>query len=338
MSRKNIVYLLTFIILLAVAGWLYTSRSKGTTLDRKVEYNFTIRDTANVDKIIIEDKSPAKVILSRSTNGWMVNGEFKARKDAIEVLLETLHRMEMRNFIPEKLQQTVIKRLSVFGKEVQVFKNGKLFKTFYVGTNSQDEMATYMMIKGAAAPYAVHIPGFNGFLSTRFFTDDNLWRSRDLISMNPVNIKEVKMYYPDSVDASFKISIFNSDSLFITRLNDNRIVKNVNMVNTRLFLSAFRNLKYEGAIVPTDPIWQRRDSLLASIPAFRLEVKDVDGKVTAVSGYRIKGSILPVEEDEEEAEYDPDRMHGFINDERMVLLQFYGLKNVLKSLSYFTNS
>jgi len=338
MSRKNIFYLITFIVLLAVAGWLYTSRDTGTTLERKVDYSFTIQDTAAIDKIIIADKTPAKVTLSRTGNGWNVNGEFKAREDAIEVLLETLYRMEMRNFIPENLQQTVIKRLSVFGKEVQVYKNGKLFKTFYVGTNSQDEMATYMMIKGANAPYAVHIPGFNGYLSTRFFTELNLWRSRDLISMNPATIKEVKMYYPDSIEASFKISVFNSDSLFVTDLESGNVIRPVNKVNARLYLSVFKNLKYEGEIVPSDPIWQRKDSLLASSPVFRLEVKDVDGKKTSVSGYRIKGSILPTEDDEEEPEYDPDRLHGFINDNRMVLLQYYGLKKVLKSRRHFSKN
>ncbi len=337
MSTKNIYYLLIFIVLLALAGWLYSRRST-SILDRKMNYDFTIKDTAAIDKIIIEDKSPAKVILTRSVDGWKVNGKFNVRKDAIEILLGTLYRMEMRNFIPENLRQIVIKRLSVFGKKVQVYKTGRLYKTFYVGTNSQDEMATYMMIKGANAPYAVHIPGFNGFLSTRFFVDTHLWRSRDLIEIDPANIREVKMYYPDSVTASFKINVYNFDSLFVTGLEDGKIIRSINKVNAQLFLSAFKNLKYEGAIIPTDQIWQRRDSLLASIPVFRLEVKDINGKKTTVSGYKIKGSILPIEEGEEEAEFDPDRMHGFINDERMILLQYYGLKNLLKSLEFFVKS
>ncbi|HAD96919.1 MAG TPA: hypothetical protein DCG19_05900, partial [Cryomorphaceae bacterium] len=166
--KKNLIYLLVFIVLLVVAGWLLTRNNREGTLglEGNERYAFAIKDTGDVDKIIIKDKTPSEIILKRDDHHWTVNGSGRAREDAIEILLETLYRMEMRNFIPERMQPTVIKRMAVRGKEVQIYKNGKLAKTFYVGTEAHDEMATYMLIKGSDQPFAVHIPGFNGFLST----------------------------------------------------------------------------------------------------------------------------------------------------------------------------
>lgn len=335
MNMKNLIYLLVLIVLLGVAGWLITNRNQSGTIERTTDYQFTIEDTAAVDKIIIEDKSPGKVTLTRSDDGWMVDGEYPARKDAIEVLLTTLNRMQMRNFIPERMQPTVIKRMAVFGKEVQVYQNGKLTRHFYVGTESQDEMATYMMIKGSDQPFAVYIPGFNGFLSTRFFSSPYLWRSRDVTRINPRNIKEVRMVYPDSSAASFLLEVFSPDSLYIRSLRSGEVLRHVDMVKARLFLAALGNVKYEGAIIPSDPIWPRRDSLLASTPVFSLDVKDIDGYTVNLKGYRIKGAPETFDPELPASEFDPDRMHGFINEEQMVLLQYYGLRKVLHSLDYF---
>lgn len=339
MKGKNIAYLLVLVVLVGVAAWLFSGRNETTTLaDRKMDYNFTVEDTAAVDKIVIADKTPQEVTLTRTDDGWMVDGKYRARKDAVEVLLMTLNRMEMRNFIPEKLQETVIKRMSVYGKDVEIYKNGELYKEFYVGTEAQDEMATYMMIKGSDAPYAVHIPGFNGYLSSRFFSTPHLWRSRDVTYMDPRDIRSVTMTYPDSTDASFKMEISDPQNISLTRLSDGKTFGNINIGNVRFYLAALGNVKYEGAILPTDPIYERSDSLLASQPVFELEITDNEGETTNLQGYRIKGPTEVFDPDLERPEYDPDRMHGFINEDDMVLIQYYGLRKVLKPLDFFTRS
>ncbi len=335
MNRKNLLYLLVLIILLGVAGYFISKEDRSGTLERRTDYSFTIEDTAAVDKIIIADKTPSKVTLERIGGRWMVNGDYPARTDAMETLLMTLNRMEMRNFVPEKLQQTVIKRMTVYGKEVNVYKNGKLFKTFYVGTETHDEMGTYMMIKNSDQPFAVHIPGFNGYLSSRFFTQPHLWRSRQITYIRPRDIKRVEMVYPDSSNASFVLNVFSPDSVYLQDAESGQVIPRINRMKARLFLNSVGQMHYEGAILPTDPIWQRRDSLLASTPVFELEVKDIDGKVTNLQGYRIKGDPNTFDPELTPKAFDPDRMHGFINEDQMVLIQYYGLRNVLLGKEYF---
>lgn len=337
MKNKNLIYLVILIVLLAIAGWLITSKNEGGTLERKMDYNFTIKDTADIDKIIIKDKTPAEVTLTREGKVWILDNEYRARQGAVKTLLSTLYRMELKNFIPEKMKEIVLKRMTVFGKEVQIYKNGKLFKTIYVGTETPDEMGTYMMIKGSDAPYAVHMPGFNGFLSTRFFTEQHLWKSRDVTRMDPRNIREISMVYPDSSASSFKIQMFSPDSIFITQLSSGRVLKNADMVKTRLYIGSAARMMYEGAILPTDPIYARRDSLLASNPVFEITVKDTNGKTTSLEGYHIKAPEGMTNDAGIEHKYDPDKMHGFINKEDMVLIQYAGLAEIIKPIEYFVN-
>lgn len=336
--KKNLIYLVTFIALLALAGWLVSENTGNSTLEGPQNYSFSVKDTAAVTKIILSDKTPAKTVLSREGGDWLVNGEYPARTDAMEIILETMYRMEMRNFATKRLKPEILRHLDVFGKKVEVYQSGKLTKTFIVGLPTHDEMGTWMMIEGADAPYAVHIPGFNGFLSSRFFTESYLWKRRDLVRMNPRNIKEVEVIFPDSLAASYTLRVFSPDSIYMVRASDGEVIPNISMAKARMFLGAFKNLSYEGEIIPSDPIFARRDSLLASSPAFTIMVKDTDGKRRGFKAYKIKAQAQTIDFEDPSTFYDVDRLHGFINNDRMVLLQYYGLRRVIKPLSYFTNS
>jgi hypothetical protein len=93
-------------------------------------------------------------------------------------------------------------------------------------------------------------------------------------------------------------------------------------------------MRYEGAIIPSDPIFARKDSLLASTPVFEITVK-TDSESVNLKAYRIKGPAEALDPDEEAPEFDPDRLHAVINDDRMILVQYYGLRRVLVTPDYF---
>jgi hypothetical protein len=333
--KKNLLYLLIFVVLLSLVGYFLSQRNVSGTLEGQENYAFAVRDTASITKLVISDKRPSQAELTRTKNGWLLDGEYPVREDAIEVLLETLYRMEMRNFVSQRMLPTVEKNLEVYGKRVEIYQNGELSKVLTVGVPTTDEMGTYMKVEGGDAPYAVHIPGFNGFLNTRFITDKHLWRRRDLVRVNPRNIKEVAMIFPDSLSSSFRLRVFSPDSVYLVRASDEEVISDIALTKAKLYLSAFKNLRYEGEIVPSDPIYARRDSLKASTPAFKIQVKDVDGKLTTVTAYKIKAAPETIDEDDPSSYFDPDRLHGFINNDRMVLLQYYALRNVLKPLDHF---
>ena len=335
--KKNLIYLLVFLILLGVAGWLISNRSTNSTLEGEANYSFSVPDTAALEKIVIQSKDPHKAVLERRSSGWMVNGDYPVREEALQTLLETLHDMELRRFLPQRLHESVMKNMMVYGKKVELYKGDEPYRTFYVGTSTPDQLGTYMMMKNGDAPYAVHIKGFNGFLETRFIAEPHLWRKREIFTIDPSVVKEIRMTYPDSLEASFQLRMFSSDSMYFRRASDEKVLTEVNKTRARLFKAALRDLSYESLILPDEPAYELRDSLQSTPPLFRLTLKDTRGNTQELSGYRIQGEEGTVDPERPQTKYDPDRMHGFINGKEMVLLQYYGLRNVLRPLDYFRN-
>jgi len=48
-------------------------------------------------------------------------------------------------------------------------------------------------------------------------------------------------------------------------------------------VKSLQTLKYEGAIIPSDNVWAKKDSIFASTPAFELLVNTADGQAVAHS-------------------------------------------------------
>ena len=44
-----------------------------------------------------------------------------------------------------------------------------------------------MMIQGAKEPYIIHIPGFNGYLSSRFSCKEDMWKSKKIFNDMPMS-------------------------------------------------------------------------------------------------------------------------------------------------------
>ncbi len=306
---------------------------------REQNYDFAYADTAAVDRIVIWDKTPDTVVLTREKSGWKVNGTYTARPDAVEVILETLHRMALRNFPQKSALPAIVEAMSTYGKEVTVYANGEEVKHFYVGTETPDMLGTYMMLHGADQPYAVYIPGFNGYLSSRFFTREDLWRDRTLFGVDHREVREVRMRYLDSTAASVALTRGSDGSYAVYPLLANGSkgapLANPRDLSVQAAFAAFRTLMYEGMIIPSDKIFSKQDSLRKSQPAFELYLrsKDQDWTLTA---YHVPGDPEAVPyEGAPASRFDPDRFYAFLSDGRFVLIQRHGFQSALFSLRSF---
>lgn len=93
--KKNLLYLIVFVVLLLVAGYFLSEDGGTSTLEGPENYDFAIKDTASINKIIISDKTPNRATIRRTSDGWELDGEYAVRRDAIEILLETLYRLSL---------------------------------------------------------------------------------------------------------------------------------------------------------------------------------------------------------------------------------------------------
>jgi len=171
--------------IIVVAQFLPSGRSRLVDLlqfnnrsTMKAFSEFHIRDTASISKIFMVDKQNRSITLQRSGATWKVMSEgqeFPARMDAVKLLLYTLHTMRVKMPVAISAQEEILRRMSGRSIKVEIYSPKRHIKTFFVGGVTQDNLGTYMLLEGAEVPFVVEIPGFRGFIASRFSTDIMNW-------------------------------------------------------------------------------------------------------------------------------------------------------------------
>jgi len=204
--KKNLIYLILFVLLLATAAWLVT-RDRSISLDPK-DVSFRVADTAAVNRIFMADRKGGKVLLTRQEDGsWLVNKKYIARPDMMKVLLETLTRMEVKMPVPKGAINTVKTNIATAGIKVEIYSGPKSKQelVYYVGSSTVDTRGTYMIKEDADLPYILSIPGWEGYLTPRFFTSEEQWRERILFRLDPNEVVRFEVAYPDTPAYDFAI-------------------------------------------------------------------------------------------------------------------------------------
>ena len=326
MKNKNILYI---IVILFLSICIYLLSKQDNSITRSDRRDFSIADTSEVIKVTLSSKNPEIAVLNRQNeNSWTVNGKYKARKSGIFYLLETLQRMEIAHPVPLSMRDNVIGNLAVKGIKVEVeLKNGKN-KIFYVGGENKELTATFMMLKGALEPYAVHIPGFKGYLSGRFFTQEYLWRDKTVINYDNRNISSVKMQYynVNQKDESFEITKTNMGYQLSDFETKEMIQHNPKTLET--YIASFRKLYAESFVTGT----LNTDSLIKTQPLFELTVTTIDNQSTAIKVFNKKAEKT-IYVDGDITMQDPERMFAFVNNEDWMVIQTNTFKKVMKELT-----
>jgi hypothetical protein len=312
------------VLILAAAGVAFlVIRENRSHDDLSPEaYDFAISDTASIDRIILWNRSPDTAVLTRESGVWLINGTYPARPDAVEVLLETLYRIRLRGFAPDAATTNILSAMSTYGVHVDVYAGGQALKSFTVGTETPDMLGTYMLRDGFGRPVAAHIPGFNGYLSSRFFLREDLWRHR-VLWPNQEPVESISISYLDSARANVEL-INTSGSWTLDNLP-------ANGMNVQALLKAVTSSQYEGVIIPSDGAYTMQDSLKAVPARVRIEVRRTDGSVNSMLLYHIAGDPEALNDDGSPQTFDPNRFYAFLDDGRMVLVQRFGLQHLLKS-------
>jgi len=322
-KTKNIIFLVVILFLVVLAYFLKKERNSISRSDRR---NFSVVDSSNVIKITLSSKAPETAILQRINNNyWTINGEHKAGKSVIKNLLKTLQRMEIAYPVPLSMRENVLGNLAIYGIKVKVeLKNG-MEKTFYVGGDNREQSATYMMLQNASDPYAVHIPGFQGYLSSRFFTKESIWRDKMIMSYDNQNIKSIEINHSDSnLSESFIIIQDNEEIKVYEKKSGEIIVTNDNKV--KRLLASFRKLPAESFVTGN----LNTDSLLKTKPLFEIQVKSFNGEKTNISIYP-KRNLNNVYDDM--IMPDPERLYAYVNDEDWMVIQLNTFKKIMLTLS-----
>ncbi|NTV83544.1 MAG: DUF4340 domain-containing protein, partial [Bacteroidales bacterium] len=270
----------------------------------------------------------------------------------INSFLKTLKDLEVRSPVPLVARNSVITRMAVLAKKIEIyqiaprinlfnkirlFPHEKLTKVYYVGDVTQDNQGTYMLMEGAEDPYVVYLPGFRGFVSTRYSTVKADWRDYTVFK-TPINeIQSVKVEFPFHPEMAYEFEIRDNQNILLRALSDNRVIEPYDTIRVLNFLMAFEDMRFESLLahlIEKEFI----DSVSASVPKTIITLTDKAGEVNRVKIFSKKGFAPVYSADGATMEpLDLDRAYALVNDEEdFVLIQYFVFDRVTRTLGFFT--
>ncbi|MCX8080202.1 MAG: hypothetical protein N3F09_03085 [Bacteroidia bacterium] len=310
--KKN--FLLAALLALAMAAsWFVFKKIKHPSTLNKDERDFAVKDTSSIYKIIISDKNKNKSELERTDSGWVVNKKYFIRSDAYYNLMEAIKRVEVFYPVPQSQRDLVLRSMSHSAIKVEIFNKRRCIKKYYIGAETPDGQGTYMLLsyeneenKNYENPFVTGIPGFVGFLSPRYITKENFWRTTEVFSSGPHEILKIQMINHEFPDSSFTIEQTGKQEYTLRDHHTHPVT--YTPFRLKQYLAYYTTFSIELYFSEIDK--KISDSLISKGTPFRtIVIETAKGKKEEFLCYR-----RPVEANKDEEfkamfKYDPDRFY-----------------------------
>jgi len=204
MNRTTTILLILFLFL-GAGAWYYQSQQgeKKITLTDN-DWDMAIDDLDSIHRIFFADRNGNSTKIERKDGYWLYNDKYKARPNAVDVCLDAIRRVRLRNRPANAAVENMVKTVASQGIKVEIYnKEGDNMLTYYIGGVTPDERGTYMMRDGSDNPYVMHIPAWEGTIRGRFFFGDKNWRDKTIIAEKVEDIDYVSVEYLKQKNKSF---------------------------------------------------------------------------------------------------------------------------------------
>lgn len=337
MKKSSLIIITVLVALIAASVLIFKKKGNLSTLDEDSR-NFKYTDTASITKIFMADKNGRQCTLNRTKEGWVVNDKFKVRSDAILTLLETIKRVEVKRPVARQAKVGTLKVLAYRSIKVEIYSNDDLVKQYYVGHETPDGEGTHMLLtnldteKNYDDPYVVFIPGFTGFLNTRYIVEEKLWRDLNVINFTPDKLKKIQFTNLAKPDSSFAINIVNTKQFALFDFKNQQLT--FPEMKMKQYLSYFQNLNAEAIFTSTDK--HTADSLGATKPFSTFMIVDNNDKQHLFEFFRKYPNVTKNADYGVLYKYDPDRLYvRFDNKKEWAVIQYYVFGKLFITPQYF---
>jgi len=267
----------------------------------------------------------------------------QAREDAVNLMLKTFNRIRIRGNVSDSSRDNMLKLLASSSKRVEIFTGGnEPAKIWYVGIPTPDHTGTVMLLEipgigRSEEPYIVHMEGFTGFLSTRFFTNEMEWRYTGIFEYPHLEVSKVRMINhmipADSWEVRFgggnNLELWSCDVAGASERKSLRF--DTTAVKEQLLL--FKKVHVES--FNTQLTESQTDSLGKAQAAYTLEVTDSKGKTTTID-LHLKPSKKAIEDDYGNIiPFDLDYFWAKTQDGEIAMAQSYNFSPLLNPIGKF---
>jgi hypothetical protein len=343
-ARKLLYYSISAIVLIA-CYFLLTLLGGCRPKVNNSRPDFAIKDTSQVDQVQITEANGNSIVIQRRTTPdvWKLNsGDFDAREDAIELILETIFRIKIKQEVDENSRDNVINQIATSNKKVNFYRNNASlpFKTYYVGNSTPDKLGTFMVVSEnidgemiKSNPYIVYKPGMYGHLESRFFSDSNEWRSTAVFKYGRGTISRIHLQFFEEPQKSHVVEVDQKGGLKLFA-NTGEAVSTFNIKSVQRYVTLMMRLNYEG--MNKELSMHEADSVMRSKPLYSISVTDINGSVKKVLVHRKKAPPGLTDYKGDPILWDKDRYWGHVEGRTVLMkLQFFSWGPVFKPISFF---
>jgi len=327
MKNKKIQILI--IAILAIGAAYLTISNRNGSIKKELR-DFAVEDTSSVDKIFLVDKLNQTILLERQQGYWTVNEKHEARQDLVDLILKTLHRIKVKEPVSKAAHENVIKNLAVKSTKVEIYQNGKLSKTIYIGGPTKDSYGTYMMLENSSRPFIMEIPGFRGYLSTRFSTHEIEWRTQSIFRIPLKDLASVTIENHRNIKESFTAT--HNQNYFELFDYNNKKIPDFDTIKVKKFLMEFRQKNFNKYIEDVPEKWQ--DSIRESEPMYVITIEKSNGTKQWTKAFN-KPGWGKVDFFDNELESDPDNFFMLMDNNDFVYAQYFTFDPIFKKISDF---
>ena len=352
MEKKRNIIILSATGLLGVAALtLYLLLNQRSTLD-----DFAVKNPESITRIFMADNNGHRVLLTHDINNpgdssWMVDDKYYASIPNVEMLVNTLSDMRIREKVNRAALPKVVKDLSAsnvkvevyqrvyrinwFKNKLQLFPHEKNTATYYVGHETRDMMGSYILRDGDKEPYVVYKPGLRGIVNTRFIADPIPWRSHRITKLDVKNIERVQLDITASPDQSYAV-VREGEGFRFEYGKPPVTAEKFDTARVAQMLSSFTNLNFDeyAMAVPKVEI----DSVMSRAPKTILTVTDRSGnrrEIKTYVKYTNPDDLKAMPDTALYQVFDLNRLYAVIDSKDTVLIQYFVFDNILQPASFF---
>jgi len=337
MMKKNRLILIIALVLGGITIYFFVKRNSGTI--RKELFDFAVKDTASITRIFLADRNNNIIKLDRNEDQtWTMNDSLLPDHFVLKNLLEVIYKLDVRTRVAKTAYDNVVKGLAQSGIKCEIYLHGSETpeKIYYVGHETQDQLGTFMMLEKSNAPFVMQIPGFNGYLTPRYTTSLQAWKTKVLIQVPSEKIKTVTFNYPSLPDHSFRIEQ-NGNNYKVSSPVTGHVISKVDPAAVENYLMLFKVLYFEN--YDSYLSRQQKDSLIRTVPVCEISIEDLSGKKKELSIFPMPQNAASLTREDSlgvPLKYDTDHMYAQLRPgSELVSVQHYSFDRVFRSLEDF---
>ncbi len=334
---KNIKTILILLVV-AILGYFVFTQLGGekSSLSDEALSDFAVKDTASIDRINLSDTEGHAMVFIKNDHVWTLEAGECVQQHMIATFLETFKYVSVKSPVPEGAVDNMNKQIMTHHKKIEIFQNGKISKTWYVGNPTQDHLGTYMLLKDpekgkSPEPFIMFLPNMNGNLLDRFSTNHLDYVCSEIFAYDPLKILTIDVVIPDSTELNYKIVALNENEFEL--YNNDLKVELFDTSRVRSYITAYRKVHFEHHNRTASPA--HIDSLKSSTPYYKISVTDKQGDVNSIVAHLKSPGFDRYDFNGELMKYDQDRLWVFTRYDELTVCQYHVFDKLMRDINFF---